>query len=135
MHASRRHRFPGMSDSDEQKVRSRSMRCQRVAHAHHRYVLIMALVYAGLDASTSLALSMPQLVKSFGLTDWETGLVNAVPSGIAAAWMVLWGRNSDATGERVRHNALPLGWLALAMVATGPCRRNGWAPLRRWPKT
>ena len=45
----------------------------------NKYVLIMALVYAGASgASTSLALWMPQLVKSFGLTNWETGLVNAV---------------------------------------------------------
>ncbi len=59
----------------------------------NRYVLIMALVYSGaVGASTSLALWMPQLVKSFGLSNWETGLVTAVPFGIAAVWMVLWGR-------------------------------------------
>jgi MFS transporter, ACS family, tartrate transporter len=31
--------------------------------------------------------------------------------------MILWGRNSDRTGERVWHNALPLGWMVLAMIA------------------
>ncbi len=94
----------------------------------NKYVLIMALVYAGASgASTSLALWMPQLVKSFGLTNWETGLVNAVPFGIAAVWMILWGRNSDRTGERVWHNALPLGWMALAMVATFFAIGNLWA--------
>jgi MFS transporter, ACS family, tartrate transporter len=96
----------------------------------NKYVLIMALVYAGASgASTSLALWMPQLVKSFGLTNWETGLVNAVPFGIAAVWMILWGRNSDRTGERVWHNALPLGWMALAMVATFFAIGNLWAML------
>jgi orotate phosphoribosyltransferase len=51
----------------------------------NKTVLIMALVYAGAaGASTSLALWMPQLVKSFGLTNFQTGLVNAVPFGIAA---------------------------------------------------
>ena len=85
----------------------------------NKYVLIMALVYSGAaGASTSLALFMPQLVKSFGLTNWQTGLVNAVPFGIAAVWMILWGRNSDRSGERVWHNALPLGWMVLAMIAT-----------------
>ena len=85
----------------------------------NKYVLIMALVYSGAaGASTSLALWMPQLVKSFGLTNWQTGLLNAVPFGIAAVWMILWGRSSDRTGERVWHNALPLGWMVLAMVAT-----------------
>ena len=100
-------------------------RAPRIAHTSvwrimcNKYVLIMALVYAGAaGASTSLALWMPQLVKSFGLTNWQTGLLNAVPFGIAAVWMILWGRNSDKTGERVWHNALPLAWMVLAMLAT-----------------
>ncbi|MFO1158730.1 MAG: MFS transporter [Reyranellaceae bacterium] len=94
----------------------------------NKYVLILALVYAGASgASTSLALWMPQLVKSFGLTNWETGLVNAVPFGIAALWMILWGRNSDSTGERVWHNALPLAWMALAMVGTFFAIHSLWA--------
>jgi MFS transporter, ACS family, tartrate transporter len=111
-------------------------RAPRVEHTSvwrvmtNKYVLIMALVYAGASgASTSLALWMPQLVKSFGLTNWETGLVNAVPFGIAAVWMILWGRNSDRTGERVWHNALPLGWMSLAMVATFFAIGNLWAML------
>jgi ACS family tartrate transporter-like MFS transporter len=94
----------------------------------NKYVLIMALVYAGASgASTSLALWMPQLVKSFGLTNWETGLVNAVPFGISAVWMILWGRNSDRTGERVWHNALPLGWMVLAMCGTFFAIHSLWA--------
>jgi MFS family permease len=85
----------------------------------NKYVLVMALVYSGAaGASSALALWQPQLIKSFGLTNWETGLLNAVPYAIAAVWMVIWGRNSDRTGERVWHNALPLGWMVLAMVAT-----------------
>ena len=78
----------------------------------NKHVLIMALVYSGAaGASTSLALWMPQLVKPFGLTNFETGLVNAIPFAIAAVWMILWGRSSDRTGERVWHNALPLAWM------------------------
>src|ERR1700712_2729383 len=79
----------------------------------------MALVYAGAaGASTSLSLWMPLLVKGFGLTNFQTGLVNAIPFGIAAVWMILWGRSSDRSGERVWHNALPLAWMVLAMAAT-----------------
>jgi MFS family permease len=85
----------------------------------NKYVLLMALVYSGAaGASSALALWQPQLIKSFGLSNFQTGLVNAVPYGIAAICMIMWGRNSDRTGERVWHNALPLGWMALAMVAT-----------------
>src|SRR5450631_397492 len=108
-------------------------RAPKIRHASvwktmtNKYVLIMALVYAGAaGASTSLALWMPQLVKPFGLTNFQTGLVNAVPFGIAAVWMILWGRSSDRTGERVWHNALPLMWMVLAMVATFFVIGNLW---------
>ncbi len=85
----------------------------------NKYVLIMALVYAGASgASTSLALWMPTLVKSYGLTNFNTGLVNAIPFAIAAVWMVAWGHSSDRTGERVWHNALPLAWMVAALLAT-----------------
>jgi MFS family permease len=106
-------------------LESERKRAPRISHdsvwrvMSNKHVLIMALVYAGAaGASTSLALFVPQLVKSFGLTNWQTGLVTAVPFGISAVWMVLWGRNSDRTGERVWHNALPLAWMVVAMIAT-----------------
>jgi MFS transporter, ACS family, tartrate transporter len=93
----------------------------------NKYVLIMALVYAGAaGASTSLALWMPQMVKSFGLTNFQTGLVNAVPFGIAAVWMILWGRSSDRSGERVWHNILPLSWMVLALLGTFFATANLW---------
>ena len=108
-------------------------RTPRIAHDSiwkvmtNKYVLTMALVYAGAaGASSSLALWMPQLVKSFGFTNFGTGLVNAVPFGIAAIWMVLWGHSSDRSGERVWHNALPLAWMVLAMVATFWAIGNVW---------
>ena len=107
------------------KLESERRRTPRIAHASlwrvlsNKYVLIMALVYAGAaGASTSLSLWMPLLVKGFGLTNFQTGLVNAIPFGIAAVWMILWGRSSDRSGERVWHNALPLAWMVLAMLAT-----------------
>ncbi|HVZ08436.1 MFS transporter [Rhodopila sp.] len=115
------------------KLEAERQRAPRVEHQSvwrimtNRTVLMMALVYAGASgASTSLALWMPQLVKSFGLTNFQTGLVNAVPFAIAAVWMVMWGHSSDRSGERVWHNALPLLWMALAMVATFWVTNNLW---------
>src|SRR6516165_6338063 len=107
------------------KIEAERRRVPRVEHASvwrvisNKYVLIMALVYSGaVGASTAIAFWMLQLVKSFGLTNWETGLLNSIPFGIAAIWMILWGRSSDRSGERVWHNALPLAWMVLAMLAT-----------------
>jgi MFS transporter, ACS family, tartrate transporter len=93
----------------------------------NKHVLIMALVYSGAaGASTTLALWMPQQVKSFGLDNLQTGLMTAVPFGIAAVWMILWGRSSDRTGERVWHNALPLAWMAAALVGIYFATGNLW---------
>jgi MFS transporter, ACS family, tartrate transporter len=115
------------------KLEGERQRAARVPHTSlwkilsNKYVLIMALVYAGAaGASTSLALWMPQLVKSFGLTNFQTGLVNAVPFGVAAVWMILWGRSSDRSGERVWHNALPLLWMVAALCATFFSVGNLW---------
>lgn len=60
------------------------------------------------------------------MTNFETGLVNAIPFGIAAVWMILSGRSSDKSGGRVWHNALPLAWVVVAMVLTCFFIKNIW---------
>lgn len=82
------------------------------------------LVIVGLYA---FALWLPQLVKASGhLTNFEVGVVTAIPYVVAAAGMVLVGQHSDRTGERYLHLAVPallaaVGFLAVAFVrAPGP---------------
>jgi ACS family tartrate transporter-like MFS transporter len=59
---------------------------------------------------------MPQVIKTFGLSNLEVGLLTAVPYLIAAIGMVLAGRSSDRTGERIWHVAVPLFLGAIAFV-------------------
>jgi MFS transporter, ACS family, tartrate transporter len=83
----------------------------------NKYVLVLAFVYAGSSGvSQALSLWQPQMIKSFGLTNMEVGLLNGIPFAVASVGMILWGRHSDRTGERVWHTALPL---ALSAVALG----------------
>ena len=83
----------------------------------NKYVLAAALVYAGASgASQALSLWQPQIIKSFGLTDMQTGILNAIPFGLASVLMVIWGQSSDRTGERVWHTAIPLGLIAASIV-------------------
>ena len=92
--------------------------------AANRYFLVMALVCSGASATGSvLSVWQPQLLKSFGLSNLQTGFVNAIPYGIATVLMVLWGRHSDNAGERRWHTAIPLllaagGFTALGMTGT-----------------
>ena len=85
----------------------------------HPQVLLLALIYAGSSAaSNGLSLWQPQILKSFGLSTMETGLVNSVPFFFASVAMLYWGRRSDRSRERVWSTALPLG---LAATALGSC--------------
>jgi MFS transporter, ACS family, tartrate transporter len=79
------------------------------------YFLIVAGLYA-------FSLWLPQLVKASGrLSNFEVGVITAVPYLVAAAGMVLVGRSSDRSGERHLHLALPAlaaagGFVAVALV-------------------
>jgi MFS transporter, ACS family, tartrate transporter len=69
----------------------------------------MALVCSCASAAGSvLNVWQPQLLKSFGLSVMQTGLVNSIPYAIASVLMIWWGRHSDRTGERRWHTAIPL---------------------------
>ncbi|WP_296942027.1 MFS transporter [uncultured Massilia sp.] len=82
-------------------------------------VLGMALVCAtASSAGTVLGVWQPQLIKSFGLTIMETGLVNSVPYVIAAILMVWWGRHSDQKRERRWHTVIPLALICGGMLGT-----------------
>src|ERR1700744_4644297 len=84
----------------------------------NKYVLAASLIYAGAcGGSQCLSLWQPQIIKSFGLTNMQTGLLNSIPFGIASVLMILWGRSSDRTDERMWHTAIPLGLLAASITA------------------
>ncbi|MCD9672775.1 MULTISPECIES: MFS transporter [Klebsiella] len=111
-------------------------------------VLTLAVVYFGTSAGLySLNIWSPQFIKSFGLSTMEIGLVNAVPSAMAAVAMVMWARHSDKTKERTWHvvsacllacigfvlagwtQSLPLAIAALIMANMGisSCKPPIWS--------
>ena len=93
----------------------------------NRNVLILSLVLAGSTAvSSGVQLWQPQIIKSYGLTNMQTGLLNSIPFALASVVMIGWGRRSDLKGERIWHAALPL-MLAAASFA-GAIVFNSLAP-------
>ena len=81
-------------------------------------VLLLALVYAGSTASNyGLTLWQPQIIKSFGLTNMQVGLLNSVPFAFGCVAMIWWGRRSDRVMERRWHTALPLFLCGAGLVA------------------
>ena len=78
--------------------------------------LVMTMVCAGASSTgTALSIWQPQILKSFGLTIMQTGLLNSVPYGIASILMILWGRHSDQTNERRWHTALALMLMSIGL--------------------
>jgi ACS family tartrate transporter-like MFS transporter len=75
------------------------------------YFLLVVALYG-------FALWLPQLVKASGeFTNFEVGMITAIPYAAAAVGMVLVGRSSDRTGERHLHLALPALVGALGFIA------------------
>jgi D-galactonate transporter len=61
---------------------------------------------------------LPQIVKQFGLTNMQTGLVSAIPFAVGAIGMVWYGRRSDRVMERRSHTAVTFLIAAAGLVLT-----------------
>lgn len=83
-------------------------------------ILACALVYFCLNAASyGIAFFLPTIIKAFGVTDTQTGLIAALPFVFGAIGMVLLGRHSDRTGERKMHVAAALTLAALGISMAG----------------
>lgn len=85
----------------------------------NKYIWVLSLIYMGSSAtSNTLSLWMPQILKSFHLSNMQTGLLNMIPFGMAAAFMIFWGMRADKNGERIKATAVPLAITAVSFAAT-----------------
>jgi D-galactonate transporter len=84
-------------------------------------VLALGLVcFGAVVTNYGVSFFLPQIVQGFGLSPIGVGFVSALPYLIGAIGMVVWGRLSDATGERKYHTAAAMavacGSLALSTL-------------------
>jgi MFS transporter, ACS family, tartrate transporter len=80
-------------------------------------VLALSVVYFGAVATNyGLSFFLPQIVKAFGVSNVQAGLVAALPYVVGLVSIVWWGRRSDRMLERRFHLALPL-FVASAGIA------------------
>src|SRR5207253_3423179 len=84
----------------------------------NKHVLVLSVALAGSTAvSSGLQLWQPQIIKAYGLTNMQTGLLNSIPFALASVIMIWWGRRSDQTGERIWHASLPLMLTTFSLAA------------------
>jgi MFS family permease len=82
-------------------------------------VLMLTLVCGStVTVSTVLGFWQPLIIRSFGVSYFNAGLLTALPYGAAALAMILWGRMSDGHGERIWFNVIPMTLAVIGMVGT-----------------
>jgi ACS family tartrate transporter-like MFS transporter len=83
----------------------------------HPRVLLLGLIYSGsVLTEYGLAYWQPTMIKAYGLSDWNTGVLSAIPYAMAAMAMIAWGTHSDRKRERVWHVAIPLFMAGLGLA-------------------
>jgi len=86
-------------------------------------VIALGLVLLGNQCGLyGVQLWLPQIVQGMGFSNFATGFVVSLCFIAAMIAMILWGRRSDAKGERIWHVAIPLSLAAfgLALAAIAP---------------
>jgi ACS family tartrate transporter-like MFS transporter len=81
-----------------------------------RIVALGLLYFCIVVALYGIGFWMPQVLKTYGLSNLAIGFLTALPYLVAAFGMVAAGRHSDVTGERILHVGVPLFLAAAAFV-------------------
>lgn len=94
---------------------------QLLAALKHPVVWLLAVVmFCCQTGSYGLTFWVPSIVNGLsGYTEFEVGLFSAIPYVAAAVGMVLVSMNSDRTGERFLHVAIPSLVGAVGFIAVG----------------
>ncbi|HMH64819.1 MAG TPA: MFS transporter [Rhizomicrobium sp.] len=88
-----------------------------------RLLLLGLAGFCSACALYGVTLWLPQIVQAMGFSNRATGFVVALPYIFSIGAMIVWGRLSDASGERIRHAALTMV-LAAAAFAGGSLTSN-----------
>jgi MFS family permease len=90
-------------------------------------ILLFGAIYFGCIAGNyGLGFWLPQIVKAFGVTNFQTGLISALPYAFGAVAMMIWGAHSDRTGERIGHVAWPLLLVTASLVVCSQLTSPVW---------
>jgi nitrate/nitrite transporter NarK len=109
----------------EEEQRREAAHFSVIAAMFNPRVLALALVYFGaVSCNYGVGFWLPQIVKSFGLSNAMTGLVTAIPYVLGTAGMIWFGRRSDRTlnrrGNMVGALAIAAGGIAVSTLLDNP---------------
>ncbi|WP_025602092.1 MFS transporter [Burkholderia sp. WSM2230] len=107
-----------MTSEDNRRRDEHDMPVARV-FADRRVWMLASMAFGFFLTIYGIGFFLPQIVKSFGLTNVQTGFVTAIPYVIGSASLVFWARRSDRTGERRWNIAIPALIAAASLAAAG----------------
>jgi MFS transporter, ACS family, tartrate transporter len=84
-----------------------------------RILMLAFLFFFVILTGNAIGFWLPQIIQSFGYSTMAVGWLTALPNLVGAVVMVMWGRHSDATGERTWHFLLPLLITAAGFLIAG----------------
>jgi sugar phosphate permease len=81
-------------------------------------IFLGAIYFTNVCLNNGIGFFLPQIIKSLGLSNLQTGFVAAIPSACALVAVILWGRHSDKRKERYFHAGVAtfLGGAGLLMA-------------------
>jgi ACS family tartrate transporter-like MFS transporter len=111
---------------------------QEVENAHSRLslwqalvdprVLALSVVYFGIGTATyGVVYFLPQIIKGWGLTNLQTGLVSSIPDIVGTIGMVVWGHFSDRSADRRRSAATALMVCTVGLIGLGLFGTSAWS--------
>jgi ACS family tartrate transporter-like MFS transporter len=107
-------------DSEHVEAHTRHGMGLRAALTHPTVWLLAVVMFCCQTGSYGLTFWVPTIVKGLsGYNEFEVGMFSAIPYVAAALGMLLVGWNSDRTGERFLHVAVPSIVGALGFIAVG----------------
>ncbi|MBI2993828.1 MAG: MFS transporter [Gammaproteobacteria bacterium] len=105
--------------AEQTQARERHGLGLRQALLHPTVWLLSCIMFTCQSGSYGLTLWVPQIVKGLsGLSDFQVGLISAIPYIGAAIGMMLIGMSSDRSGERFLHIAVPSIVAAIGFAAS-----------------
>lgn len=114
----------------DQEAEGKTSHLRAFAYATHPAILLLTLIYfLTICASYGFGLWLPMMLKRFHFSDFHTSMLAAVPYVVSLVSMIAFGWNSDRTGERRWHTAIPF-FIAAAGLSIGSIfhvTSLGWA--------
>ena len=87
-----------------------------------RVLVLGMMLFAFGSGQVAFLLWLPQIVAGMGFSVLATGFIIAAMFAVVVPSMILWGRHSDATGERIWHVAISAMLAAFGFAAAAAAR-------------